>query len=89
MSISMTIWKYPFAIDDEFDLSLPFGARILMVEVQGGGPCLWALVDAENAEEVRRFSIVGTGHPAPARGYIDTFQQPPFVWHLFEIAPND
>lgn len=86
--MSMTIWKYPLETTGPFELSLPYGAEILTADVQGEQPCLWALVDAENTEETRRFAIVGTGHPAPVRGYLCTFQQPPFVWHLFEIAPD-
>jgi hypothetical protein len=89
--MSMTIWKYPFEITGPFELMLPTEAKILSVDVQGEQPCMWALVEAENILEERRFVIVGTGHPAPtptASEYIGTFQQPPFVWHLFELSPN-
>lgn len=86
--MSHRIWKYPFEIADRFVLQLPQGARVLSVELQDEQPCLWAMVNAESTEELRRFALVGTGHLLPngISTYIATFQQPPFVWHLFELA---
>ena len=83
----MEIWKYPFEITDLFDLLLPLGARVLSVGMQGEQPCLWAMVEPSNTPEARSFAVVGTGHPLPSgtATYLDTFQQPPFVWHLFEL----
>ena len=88
--MSMTIWKYPFEITGPFELMLPTEARVLSVGVQDERPCMWVLVEAENLLEERRFVIVGTGHPAPkptTSEHIGTFQQSPFVWHLFEFRP--
>ena len=83
-----TIWKFPFSIDDEFVLNMPYGAVPLAVHMQNGGPCLWAEVNTRKVSFPRHFSIVGTGHPMPEGKHIATFQNPPFVWHLYEIAPN-
>ena len=85
--MTQAIWKYSFEITDYFELPLPFGAKVLLVEMQGEQPCIWAMVEASNTPEARTFSVVGTGHPLPNGEYIGTFQQPPFVWHLFETAP--
>ena len=85
----MTIWKYEIPIADSFSLEMPAGATILCVQTQEGEPCLWALVD-ESAEKVQRlFALYSTGHTINDIGrtqYLGTFQRPPLVWHLFEIA---
>ncbi len=81
------IWKFPFGVEGRFELRMPVGAKILKVEVQNGKPTMWALVNPSKPEEVRRFLIIGTGHDLPPDlpiRYIETFQHPPFVWHLFE-----
>lgn len=83
----MTIYKYPFAIEDRFVLRMPAGTRILHVETQGGTPCLWALVDTTHHEVGWVFRIYGTGHPiAEAGDHVATFQQGPFVWHMFLVG---
>ena len=89
-----TIWKYPFRVS-EFEscmsIHMPEGAEVLSVQMQGNTPCLWAIVDMEpTPEEIRQFTIFGTGHAIPnivARNlkYLSTFQQPPYVWHFFEV----
>lgn len=84
-----TIWKYTFDIVDRFGLALPKGASILHVDMQAGYPRLWALVDPTRRTVLRRFFVAGTGHPLPedeAWQWLFTFQAPPHVWHLFELA---
>ena len=46
------------------------------------------LVDTDNVLEKRYFKSEGTGGEiknAENLTYIATFQEPPFVWHLFEV----
>lgn len=86
-----TIYKYPFDIADAIALEMPRDARILKAECQGDQPCMWALVVPGRQKVIRRFRIFGTGHPIEAdRGddlaFVATWQQPPFVWHMFEIV---
>ena len=84
-----TIWKYTFEITGRFQLYLPRHASILHVEMQMDHPCLWALVDPGQRTVSRRFLIAGTGNPLPADEawtWVATFQSPPHVWHLFELA---
>ena len=92
MKQNRTIWKFPMnrllasARSDEI-IDLPIGAKILHVDLQNGIPCFWVEVDPEQPKkEDRHFSLVGTGFPYNPAGvdYIGTFQQPPFVWHVFE-----
>lgn len=80
-----TIFKYPFEIKDEIQISMPEGAEILAIQIQRGVPCMWALVVPGEQEEARRFMIYGTGHEIYKSGkYIATFQTGSLVWHVFE-----
>jgi hypothetical protein len=80
-----TIWKYPVPLADSFVLNMPKDATPLHVDVQRGAPCLWALVDTSAPNEERTFRLVGTGGDVPRDTcYVGTFQQGPFVWHVFE-----
>lgn len=84
-----TIWKFQFDIVSPLCISMPQGAEILSVQDQGGTACLWAIVNPESELEQRYFEIFGTGQfmrgdMGAERRFIGTFQQPPYVWHVFE-----
>lgn len=83
-----TIWKFAVPIDDELQIKLPSGAEVLCVQLQGGVPTIWAIVNPRAKPELRTFYVCGTGNPIPERPmrYLGTFQQQPFVWHLFEAG---
>lgn len=83
-----TIWKYRVSLShSQFSIEMPKGARLLSVQVQGGHPQLWALVDSEVEQESRQFLMAGTGHQGPGSGWdhVGTFQlfKGGFVGHLF------
>jgi hypothetical protein len=89
------VWKYGVQWPaDAFDLAMPEGAEVLTVQVQENGDsrlaavCLWALVDPDAPQTVRRFRVVGTGHPVEggALAYAGTFQlaSGALVFHVFE-----
>ena len=84
----MTIWKFPFGIREEFDIGMPEGAKILHVELQGGEPHMWALVNPLSRREMRRFYVFGTGHTIheKAGAHIGTLVFPgvDLVFHVFE-----
>lgn len=82
-----TIWKFRLLQVVQQAVSLPAGARLLHVGVQDNCWTLWALVDPSAPHELRQLRTVGTGHPIPegAFDYLGTFQDPPRVWHLFEV----
>lgn len=87
--MSTTIWKFPLALLNAQIIVMPEGAEILTVQRQNEQACLWAIVNPERNKEDRLFEIHGTGNPMEdefgvSRKYIGTFQQPPFVWHVFE-----
>jgi hypothetical protein len=83
------IWKQVFNIEDEFTLALPIGSQILTVQSQDNNVYIWYLVPNTNAElYAQKFFIFGTGNPIsmPIEStlkYIGTWQDKPFVWHLF------
>jgi hypothetical protein len=83
------IWKYKV----ENIIEMPKGAEILSVQIQNGemfNACIWAKVSSENELEKRQFLVVGTGHTFDDTDmvYIGTYQDGPFVWHLFEVKTN-
>lgn len=83
------IYKYPVEpILDTFFHMMPKGAAILCVQMQDDKPQIWALVNPDAEEERREFRRVGTGWEPKnisTHQYRGTYQDPPFVWHLFEI----
>ncbi len=85
----MVIWKFTFAISQQFVLEMPANAKILTVQAQREVGTLWVLCDKDKRKEQRTFSVVGTGHEfEPVGEYIGTFQQAggTLVWHLFELT---
>lgn len=86
-----TIFKYKFEVYDNVHIVMPLDSEILSVQVQDEIPCIWALVDAQNKLETRRFEIFGTGYLVECnsqiqRKFIGTFQLGGgrLVFHLFE-----
>lgn len=88
------VYKYSFGFlnaikNGQYHLSLDMhkGAQILNVAYQGGGCCVWALVDPEQKIEKRAFYSVGTGWGNVLEGsrhiatVIDNYKK---VWHIFE-----
>jgi hypothetical protein len=86
------IWKFHCDIQDgSILISMPDGAEIITVQMQHGGPCIWAIVDDTSTWVYRRFRWVGTGHPMgddPMR-HVGTVQLEGgvLVFHLFELLP--
>ncbi len=90
-----TIWKFKVEPSEAFPVSMPQGATLLDVQVQGAGldaeVFVWALVDSGAPHAWRNLSVVGTGHDAGRLGeaeYVGTFQlgQGTLVFHLFDLG---
>lgn len=65
-------------------LEIPEGAKFLKIEMQDDQFAAWFMVSPENKLVPRKFKIYGTGFKIPqGEKYLGTFQNPPFVWHLF------
>lgn len=84
--MSKVIWKFPVAAK----IDMPANAKVLAIQPQRGVAMLWALVDPGNVTEPRHFRAEPTGSPISSDSesgtYVGTWQDPPFVWHLFEIT---
>lgn len=81
------IYKYPLSLRASSELTMPAPGRIVHVAMQAGDPYVWAIVWPDCGETItRKLRIIGTGHEYDPTGltHIATFQQPPFVWHVFE-----
>jgi hypothetical protein len=81
-----TIWK--FVIGFSSTLEIPKGAEFRFLCVQdtavGSDLCLWFEVDPSQPKEPRKFHVVGTGHHVRGNKYLGSFQNTPFVWHVYE-----
>lgn len=82
-----TIWKFPLYLTDEQIVSMPSGAEILTVQLQGNVLTVWAVVNSEKSLEEKAFYIRGTGHAfedwLSTKHYIGTVQLVGLVWHVF------
>jgi hypothetical protein len=91
--MALAIWKYPLRVDDEQQVDMPIGAKVLSVGVQHGTLCVWALVDPTSKETTpRTFWIFGTGHAFPKTwstgnmaAFVGTVMMSNgfLVWHVF------
>jgi len=81
-----TIYKYPIAITEEQEITMPQGAEVIHAGVDPqGNPCVWAMVDTRNEPEPMSILVYGTGAPmayTPER-HVGSFNDGPFVWHVF------
>jgi hypothetical protein len=98
----MRIWKYEIPMDKDITINMPKWAQILHIGMQNGVPCMWVEIPSDsfytNSEVVyedRNFTIIGTGWEfgrmeiGNAGIYVGTWQNPPFVWHLYEYAQEE
>lgn len=87
-----TIWKFPLDVTDTQEIDMPSGVSILTVMVQGGVPCLWALVDPDKPTMPRTIAIYGTGHEVTAdltvAKYVGSFMLVggDFVGHVYDLT---
>jgi len=83
----MKIWKYTLN-NPTNNIMMPKNAKILDVQIQHNEIQMWALVNENNEQEQRDFSIFGTGNEIPddPGDYIATFQlyDGKLVFHVFE-----
>lgn len=90
--MAQTIWKFPLQIEDECRITMPNGAKLLTVQMQGMVPCLWAVVNPDAAKCERILHVYGTGHPItrPDEPYVGSIQMysGKFVFHIFDGGGN-
>ena len=87
----MSVWKFPFDVNDRVEIEMPKGSQFLSVQIQDGRTTLWAMAATDGELVKRHLLIRGTGHDAIGVGrFIDTFQMyaGQLVFHAFE-DPSD
>jgi hypothetical protein len=82
------IFKFSFSIEDEFKISISEGSEVLTIQIQGGVPRMWVIVDTDAPSVYRYFCMRRTGHAFKGNEgkYIGTFQldNGTLVFHVFE-----
>jgi hypothetical protein len=96
-----SVFKYPFEIQDNFEIEMPVDAQILHVGAQpsvgshfNARACIWALVDLDLniPKQIRKFRLAGTGHPIEEAlsksEFIGTIMllEGQLVFHLFDVT---
>ena len=56
------IFKYSLTLAYSQAVDLPIGAKPLSIQMQGGGVCLWALVETSVPSTLKTVRMYGTGH---------------------------
>lgn len=90
--MTISVYKYRLAVEDEQTIELPYNAKLLEVAEQHGEWCLWALVDPTAPTKPRTLRIAGTGHPIERNvfnyAHISTFMMRggALVFHAFEVV---
>lgn len=87
-----TIHKFPVKLAEKQVIAMPRNADILCMQIQYGTPHIWAAVEDTEPFEERVFYLSGTGHELPRDAgpseYVGTWQEGPYVWHLFAKQPG-
>lgn len=92
MSENATIHKFLLRVDDEIDVEMPCGAKLLYVGEQWNGQLyVWAAVLQDSPLVRRAFAIRGTGHPLLFQwstvSYVGTvIMTSGLVWHVFDCG---
>jgi hypothetical protein len=90
----ITVHKYKLKVGGETEIRMPKGAGLLHFSYvpHNNSWCLWALVDTRRPEEIRTFTVYGTGFEIQQFGvYVGTALSlgGDFVLHLFEVKKSD
>lgn len=84
-----TIYKYPVSGQTIRVARMPFEAKVLTCQLQGGNLSLWAEVDDDVPANTDTYVlVVGTGMGFPCVDmddyrYLSTVQDGPLVWHIY------
>lgn len=85
-----TVHKYPLSLAEDNHIVAHENAWFFDAQIQYEKICVWAVVDTDEPPVTKHIGVFGTGNPLPEDKnlrHIGTVQQPPFVWHIFEILP--
>ncbi len=87
-----TVWKYTMRLNDRIDFELPQDSKLVSVAMipdtnheLGFWFELETAAEIPTVNEVRRFAVVGTGHPIEDNlVHRCTVRDHEFVWHIYE-----
>jgi hypothetical protein len=91
------IYKYPLGTEIYHNMvtevEMPRNAEILSLQMQGGIPVIWAIVNPKKQKRKYVFHVCGTGYEMldyerKHYVYVGTVQQSglmTLVWHIFEV----
>lgn len=80
------VLKWPVAINDEEQTI--GGGDVVLVALQNDTLCVWTREYEGDLGGNRMVRVVGTGHLLSGLGtHVGSAVAPPFVWHVFEVAP--
>lgn len=91
------IYKYPLGTEIYHnmvtEIEMPRNAEILSLQMQGGIPVIWAIVNPNKQKRKYVFHVFGTGYEMldyerKHYVYVGTVQQSglmTLVWHIFEV----
>lgn len=91
------IFKYQMPVLETFEMKLPRGAKIIRMADQDGMFWLWAVVNTEVPDEVRKFHAVKCGANMPViddgnkliyHGFCAIFVQQELGLYIFEEVKN-
>ena len=87
--VNRQIWRYQIVFGPPCQVSIPTGGVIRHAAIKPGENTisLWVEVDTHAPRVSRTFQWIGTGHEIPLGAeYVGTGQEPPLVWHLYELS---
>ena len=85
------IWKFPIGQGLVGTVvRIPWGYRIVYVDIQRSTVCVWAEVNPEHSAVEVEFEIIGTGHEINRdvnidKVYIGSVKDDPFMWHVYQV----
>jgi len=85
-----TIYKYTIPSNnrdeiDHEDIVMPKDAQLLHCAIINRISYLWAEVDCNEIESIRRIYLIGTGRRVPySAEYLTTVIDGPFVFHIYD-----
>lgn len=78
------VWKFQLTPRNDM-VSMPAGAQLLHVAMQGNSACVWALVDPQEPVVRRQVATIPTGIAVYVDGpYVGTFHTSGLVFHVFD-----
>lgn len=91
----ITIYKYPIEPSlEKIELNIPGGGPVLSAGLDPMGvPCIWAIANTDDSDEIVTVYCVGTGWPLDwimeeqdNLKFIDTIKQGVYMWHIFTVG---